>query len=1042
MFLTNASVKRPAAMTALILAFVIIGIYAYTNLNLEFIPKIEAPIITVSTVYPGCAPKEMESLVTKRIEDAVSEVSGIKKISSYSMESLSQVVIELNLGRNVDFSAIDIREKIELIKNDLPDDCENPQVLKIDLNALPVMNLAVFGNRDIEDLYQLADTDIKDALMKVNGLAQIDIVGGAKRQILVLLSQEKLAARGLVISQVFEAIAQANRNVPSGHITEMRTEFLVRVDSEIERIEEIENLEISTPAGKPVKLKDIGRVVDSREEQRQSAYFNGEKCLGLSVIKQSDANIVEVVEHLQKKLPDINRLLPEGVEIREINNAADFVKDSVNDVMASIFIGIGLTALVLYLFLHTIRQTIIVAVTMPVSVISTFMLIMAAGFTLNIMTLMALGLAIGTLVDNSVVVLESIHRHRMKGKPLRDASVDGVREIALGVTASAATNIVVFVPIAFIGGVVGMLVSPFALTMAFVTLMSLFISFTLTPIFTSLFLEDTKEYKKTDDFRNFSTAKDKPHCQVRFSNAWENGFSVLENKYRLCLKSILSNRMITISLVIGLFLGSLTLAQFLGTTMIPTPDRGEVTIQFEMPPGTPMNVTSDLLMGIETSVRERCGDMVRAVYVTTGKITARAGRTSEGTHVGELLVLFTDKNKRAKSMPEILHELQDLKKETPGVVTILQTSPMGGTESPIQIDVYGDDLVQIDAYTKELESRIHRIPGAVSIDSTVRPGKPEIAIFPEKDRLTDSGFTSVGLGMVVRMNLEGMVASAFRDKGSEYDIVVQLDESDLDYAEEVGDMVLQSISSIPLPVETVSRIENRTSSAQIIRRDKRRIQNLSCDSSGRSMGEVIADIRREAQNMNMKAGYGIMLSGQAEEMGDMFVKMVTVMVLAVILTYLTLVAILESYIQPFTILLTFPLSIIGVLGALYVTHNSLGLFSMMGIVMLLGIVVNNGILIIDYTTTLRAQGAERREALLNACRVRLRPIMMTTLTTVFGMLPIALGMGWGAELRAPMAIVAIGGLLVSTVLTAFVIPVVYTIFDDIASLGRKLLGSS
>jgi HAE1 family hydrophobic/amphiphilic exporter-1 len=654
---------------------------------------------------------------------------------------------------------------------------------------------------------------------------------------------------------------------------------------------------------------------------------------------------------------------------------------------------------------------------------------------------MALGLAIGTLVDNSIVVLESIHRHRIQGKSLREASIEGAGEIALGVSASATTNIVVFVPIAFIGGVVGMLVSSFALTMAFATLVSLFISFTLTPILTSLLLSDKERNDNPPAQYIPAPTKRKTDWQTRFANVWEKGFGTLERSYIFFLKGSLSNRLITLSLAIAVFLGALTMARFLGTTMIPTPDRGEVTIQFEMPPGTPLNITSDLLLRIEKSVRKKYGDIVRGIYATAGKITARSGRSSEGTHVGELLVLFSDKNKRTQSMPEILHNLQSLKHETPGVVTILQTSPMGGTESPIQIDLFGDDLAQIDAYAKELENRMRGIVGAVSIDSTVRLGKPELVLSPEKDRLTDLGLTSVGLGMVMRMSLEGIVASVFRDKGSEYEILVKLDELDLEHVEEVGDIILQSISGESLPIRSVSGIEKRTSNAQIIRRDKRRIQNLSCDSSGRSMGEVVADIRKEAENMNMKTGYGIALAGQSAEMGDMFVKMVTVMILALVLTYLTLVAILESYIQPLTILLTFPLSIIGVLGALFVTRNSLGLFSMMSIVMLLGIVVNNAILIIDYTTELRKQGLERREALINACGVRLKPILMTTLTTVFGMLPIALGIGWGAELRAPMAIVSIGGLLVSTFLTAFVIPVVYTVFDDIAFLARKMLGS-
>ncbi len=1026
MFLSNASLKRPIAISTIVFALVVIGAFSYTKLGLDFMPSIDLPYVTIFTVYPGAGPEEVETLVSEVIEDAVSEVDGVKHVRSTSMENISQVFVEFEMGRDVDFAAIDVRGKVDLIKSRLPEDAEAPTILKFDINAKPVMNLAIVGDRPLNELYDLVDDLIKDQLTKIPGMASVDVIGGKRREIQILVDQNSLAAHGISIMHVMAALAEENINLPSGHVTEDRIEYTIRLEGEFDRVEEMRLVDIQTPSGKTIRITDVAEIRDTFEEQRELARYNGQECVGLVLKKRADANTVRVVERVREELAGIRQSLPPGVGIEVVNDDAAFIQGSVDDVIENMLIGVLLTALILFLFLHNFKETFIAAVSMPASIIATFTLIHFAGFTLNVMSLMALGISIGVLVTNAVVVLENIHRHMALGDSPRDAAEKGTSEIALAVLGSTLTNVVVFLPIAFMSGLAGQFFMQFGLTVTFATVVSLLISFTLTPILSAKLLKPEDLQPRQKGLRAWLFGK------------WDKAYDRLAKSYRALLGHALHQRWVVIAVSAAAFIGSMAVVKHLGAEMITEPDRGEVTISVEMPPGTPMAVTNKTLTRVEEIVTEEFKGVVTATYVKLGKIEGLFGKSAQGVHLGEMLVLLKDKADRDRTAEEILVEMRGALSDVPAATIIVQqTSAIGGAEAPLQIEVSGYDLDTLRKVSGEVHRSTRDTDGAADVDTTWRSGKPELSIVPKRQKIKDYGLTVAQVAGVLRANIEGFVATEYRVGDKEHDIRVKLAESSRRSIDQVGGFLVPLRNGSTIPLSEVAVVSEAEGPTQIIRKNKQRLVIISSNVSGRSLSEVASDIKQHTDNMEFPPGYGVFFGGMVETMEESFADMLVAFIMAVILTYLVLAALLESYVQPFTIMLTLPLALIGVFLSLYITGQTISIFSLMAVVMLVGIVVNNAILLIDYTTVLRSKGKSREEALLEACPTRLRPIIMTNLATIFGMLPIALGMGWGAELRAPMATVTIGGLVVSAGLTMLVIPVVYTFFDDLAGLFGK-----
>ncbi|MFH2131802.1 MAG: efflux RND transporter permease subunit [bacterium] len=1024
MNLIEFAVKRPVAMTTIVLVFLVLGLVSFSRIGLDLFPKMDFPYVTISTVYPGASPEEIETTVTERIEDAVSELEGIRSISSVSAEGISQVILEFELEKNVDTAAMDVRSKIDLVRNDLPEDVKDPMVGKLDLQAIPVLTLVVRGTDDMVKLYQITDDLIRDQLTTLSGVANVEVLGGKKREFVVLADQNKLSARGLTISDLMGALQQANLDIPGGHITQSQREFSTRVIGKFKTIQDIEETMISTRQGNLVPITEVARVEDSYEEQRDKILINGIEGVGIEIKKRADANTVRVVDNFNKRLPKILSMLPPGIQIEVVKDNSNYIRHSVQDVQDNMIIGILLTGIILFLFLHSFRATIIAGITMPISIISTFILIYFAGFTINNMSLMALAISVGILVTNSIVVLENIFSHILIKEGPQQAAINGTREIILAVLGSVLTNVVVFVPIAFMSGIVGQFFRQFGLTVTFATLVSLFISLTLTPMLASVM------FKKG--------VSSKGPFAILF-RLWESGFNRLAVAYGKAVARMLRLRWLVILLAILIFYGSLKLLPFIGAEMMTPSDQGSITILVELPAGAPLQALEQTMLTIDKIVVTF--PEVLARYATLGKMGSSLSNTRQMVNVGQMQVTLTDKLDRQRTVFEIQSAMRKKLVGLPDTnITVNVSSGFGGGQAPLQMEIRGLEFREMERLSIQLMEISRATRGAIDVDSSWRGGKPEIVIYPDRVKTRDLGLSVAQVAMLVRSAIEGQVASHLKTPTDEYNIRVKLDHSQIEDISQIGDLQIRTPRGGSVAIKQVVNITRSEGPTSILRKDKRRMIVVSANIEGDiSLGELVTAISTKATPLFAGTGSTLTFTGQAEMMRESFTEILTAFGLAIIFTYLLLAALLESFIQPFTIIFTVPLALVGVFVALFTADMNFNLFSMMALVMLVGIVVNNAILILDYTFVLMRTGVPRNEALVKACRTRLRPIIMTSIATMLGMTPLALGLGWGSEMRAPMAVTSIGGVGMSSILGLFVIPVLYTLFDDVVHLPRRLL---
>ncbi len=1037
-------------MTMVIFAFVVIGLFSLTQLGIDFFPEIDLPFVTIVTIYPGAGPEEVETLITKPIEEEVSAISGLKEMVSVAQEGMSLTFLEFDLGRDVDLAAIDVKDKVDAIRADLPEDAFDPEIQKFDIGALPIINLAVSSPRPLDQLYILTDEDIKRQLNRISGLASVEIIGGKEREIHVAVDRRKLEARGLSILQVVQALSRENLNLPSGRITADRKEYNVRVKGEFDDLDQIRNLYLPmVKDDPPVRLADIATVEDTFAEQRELARMNGVSSIGVSLIKRTDANSVQVGDQVMKELEKLKESLPADIKIDIARDMTKFTKDSVADVQDNIIIGILLTALVLFLFLHSWKSTVIAAISMPVSIISTFTLLNLAGFTLNMMSLMALAISVGILVTNSIVVLENIQRHIQLGGTLKGAASIGTKEIAIAVAAATLTNVVVFTPIAFMSGIVGQFFKQFGLTVSFATLFSLLISFTLTPMMASF-----KMSKLVYALAGLITGLivfftlglpslaalivilllivivTKTGTLKRFFTAWDNFYDGMAVSYKNALQYVMHHRFLFFGSVVLIFISSFVVAGlFIGSEFFPKTDAGYFSVSIEMPAGATMAETDRVLRRIEDEVG--AVPEVESMFSQVGTNESGEFTVSEGVHLGVVVVQLKDKPPRERSTFEIIDELRPHLADIPAAQILLQPGQMmGGGEADLVIEIVGPDTKVLAGLADQIVNSASSIRGVVDPRSSWRTGKPELKISPKRDMLADQAQTVAGVAMSMRTMIEGQKVTKYREGDREYDVRVKLREADLQRLDEVQDFSIP-IKNGTQKIANIADIDYSEGPAQIMRKNKQRMVQVSAEISGTTVGQVQTLLQTDIDLMGVPEGYTVRFGGQSEMMAESFAEMGKALLLAIILTYMLMAAIMESYIHPLTIMMTLPLGLIGVLYALFLTGNAISIMSLMAIIMLVGIVVNNGILLIDYTENLRRKKQlSLVDAILEACPVRLRPIIMINLATALGMLPLALGMGAGGESRAPMAISAIGGLISSTIFTLFLIPVLYYTFES------------
>ncbi len=1016
MILANASVRRPVAMSCLIIGLSLLGLNAYRTMGLELFPKVDIPYVTVVTVYPGASPGEIETDVAKRIEDQMVTIDGLKHVSSVCMENVCQTMLEFNLEVDVDIAATDVREKLDLIRADFPHSVEDPQVVKFNMNAVPIVKLALTGEAPLDELYDYADNTLSDRISVLQGVANVELVGGAEREVHIRLDREKLAARGLTSMHVVEAVQQGVGTIPSGRLRDAGTEVSVKFDADYDEVEAIAGLEVANAEGRRVYLRDVGTAVMTTEELRETASVDGSPCIAIEVVKKADANAVAVVDAVKAAMTEIEAELPGGMHLVWVTDDGTFITAQVRSAWRNVAQGIFLTALILFLFLYNLRSLAVVSITMPLTIVIGLFFIQFLGYTLNVSTLLAIGMSVGILVTNSIVVLEAIvKRLDETGDPRRAARI-GASEASLAVLASAGTNVVVLFPLAMMQDLVGLFFRPFSLTMVIMTLVSLFISFTLTPLLCSLILKPTPKDRKG------------PLAAMERGFNWGFGgvvraFSALlrfNERHRTAAAAVLI-------LVLIAFVHALSLVPKIGMGFFSEPDRGEILAKLEYPTHFSLARTAANVAEVEA----RLSDLpeVRHMLTTVGSVQGQVGQSSEGVYLGQILLRFSERTEREPTIHDLMEEVRGRLSDIPdAIVTVSKISGLGGQAVPVQMEVSGTDLDVLDQLALAAHDFALADDGYSDPDTTVRQGKPELRVTPKRSILSDLGVPAMSLGLTMRANIEGLDAGTFKKDARNYDIVVELAEEE--GRDQVADFMFPGGQASPMLLSNLARVETGTIPVQITRKDKRRVAKLfsrleSHKPLGTAVGELTAFMETGA---HMPPGYAVAFRGDVEYMEESQSAMAEAALIALMLVVLTLAAILESFKQPVIILITLPLALIGILWALYIGGESLSMFVLMGGVMLIGIVVNNAILIMDQLNVHIAAGMPRHKAMVQAASDRFRPIVMITMAAVLGMLPMALGRGIGAEMRTSVGVASVGGIAVSGVLTLLVLPILYDFF--------------
>ncbi len=1019
--LSGIAIRRPVFTSMMVLGLVVLGIFSFRKLAIDQFPNIDIPIVVVQSVYPGASPEAVEREVTRRLEEAFNPVQGVDRITSVSLEGVSQIIIEFDLDRKAEQAAQDVRAKIDGVRRSLPTELEPPVVQTFDPSAQPILSLALSSSRlSAAELTRLADEDMRRRLEAVSGVGQVQIAGGLAREIRINLNSEAMQSLGVSANEVMGALQRQNVEVPAGRLERGTREQLVRVTGRITDPAQFADIILATRQGQPVRLGQVATVRDATEEERSLAFVNGERAVALDILKVSGANTVRVAEDVKAELERMKPTLPANTRVRIVRDNSESIRAMVNDVIHELLLGALLTVLVVMLFLNDWKATAITSLALPVSVISAFILMNALGFTLNMITLMALSLSIGILIDDAIVVIENIVRHRELGENHFNAAKWGTKEIFLAVMATTLTIVAVFVPVAFMGGIVGRFFYQFGLTVTFAVLVSLFVSFTLTPMLSAWWgVEPHQEAK------GVWRVVTRP---VVVFNAW---FDRQADRYRGVIGWALRHRYATVGIATAAFIGSFMLFPFIGGGFMPDSDNSEFAVTFETPEGSSIDYTrrkSEQLSELLRSI-----DGVDYTYTTVG-----SGATGTVTS-GQVYVALKPRSERDRSQDELMVAAREGMAGLYGMKTaVVDAGGMGGAQQPIQVNVRGPAVAMLQQLSDSLAGRMEQIPGVVDVQTSMGEPRPEFRVDVNRDVANKLELDVGQVSATVRPLLAGQTATTWEDPSGELrDVVVQVAPSERASLEDLLTLPIATSvhqdggSSVTVPLGQVATIRRGTAPAEIDRQDLQRVATVSAGvAPDLSVAEASSAIRQAISGMDLPPGYSAQFGGETEALQETVGYVIEALVLAIILIFLILASQFESYTQPLAIMVSLPLSLIGVLLALLITNSTLNMMSMIGVIMLMGLVTKNAILLVDNANERRTLGRDRRTALIEAGRVRLRPIMMTTAAMIFGMLPIALGIGEGGGFRAPMARAVIGGLITSTMLTLVVVPVAYTFMDD------------
>ncbi|MCJ7459548.1 MAG: efflux RND transporter permease subunit [candidate division Zixibacteria bacterium] len=1017
MFLPNLSIRRPVFIVMQVLAVLVLGVVSYSRIGIDLMPDVEFPYISITAVYPGVGAQEIENQVTKPIEEAMSAINRLKNIYSTSAEGFSQILLEFDIGVKVRDADSDVRQKLSEIRSKLPQDMDEPTIARFDVTATPIMIFSLASNLPLDELRVLADDKVKNRIQQTEEVAQVDLIGGLEREIKVEVDKNKLKAYNLSVDQVIGSLSRENLNIPGGRVEIQPQEFVLRTTGEFQEVSDIGKIPVANYQGTPVHLKDVASVKDSFKELREIAQLNSRPSVSFIVYKQSGGNTVKVCDRLKKTIASLKKELPAGTSIEIASDQSKFVRRSVNETMRTLYLGAIFATLVIFIFLGNFRSTIIAALAIPTSILATFVMMGVFGYTINMMTLMGLSLCVGILIDDAIVVRENIFRHVEEGMDPEEASRFGTSEVGLAVMACTFTIIAVFVPTAYMGGIVGKFFKAFAFTVVFAVLYSLWDSFTMAPMLSAKVLVKEK--------------KDKDSLLKRLFAPFNRGYHSLNQSYGKTLAWALKYKLLIIATSIILFFLSLSLTFLLGKEFMPQGDRGEFNVILEEPVGTSIQTMEKTATEVEKILFTY--PEVQSVFTTIG---LQAGASNKGTIRVELVPL----KDRKKKTVEVEKEIRQRLSEVPGLKS--QVAMIGMFEGqqqdyPLTLYIKGPEIRVLDEVSAKVLDMLERIPGVADPDRSIRSGKPEMRVIVDREKASRLGISTAQIAMTLRFLVDGDVATKLRQGEKEIDVRVILPPEQKNNFQDIASVNILTPAGIAVPLSSIASLQEGVGPTQINRQNRERVAILTANLVDRPLGDIVKDLNKKLADYPLPPGYKIEQRGDVEMMGEMFYNMILVLVIGVIFIYIVLGSQFNSFLHPFTIMLALPLAVVGALLAIFLTGQRINMMAMVGIILLMGIVTKNSILLIDYTITLRKRGMGREEALLKAGPVRLRPILMTSAAMIMGMLPAALGIGEGAEWRQSMGIVVIGGLITSTLLTLLVVPVTYVMVDNFGEFLKR-----
>lgn len=1018
MSITELSIKRPLLITVIFVTMILFGWISYKQLDYNLLPKFEANVISVQTIYRGASSDEIQNSVTKPVEEAVSTIEGVNSVSAISQEGVSVVTIELKSGFEMNKAQRDAERKINEIKAKLPLNADEPLVRKFSTDELPILRISATSKLSESQLYDLVDNKIKPLLQNVSGVGQVTLIGGNEREIQVTLDNDKLQVYGVSSNQVNQILANSNTSYPAGSVESSSSRFSIRLDAKTSKVADMRNLIIKENAdGSRILLKDVAVITDAQTKPTTINRINGKSGIGIQINKQADANAVDVSQEVKAKLENIKKQYAgQGFNYVIAADQSVYTLASADAVMHDLFLAILIVGAVMLLFLHSLRSSLFVLVAIPSAMIPTFIMMYFFGFSLNLMTLMGLSLVVGILVDDSIVVLENIYRHMEMGKDKVKASLEGRSEIGFTAMAITLVDVVVFVPLSFAGGLIGNILREFALVVVFSTLMSLFVSFTLTPLLTS-------KWGKLE-------VLSKNSVWGRLSMRFENFMDQLKEEYGRILVWTLSHKRWVLGGVFVLLIGSFTLLGkgFIGTSFSSNGDRGEFTIQLETSVQTPLYQTNQGVKQVEKLLFLH--PEVVKVFTNVGLQSGATGGSSETSNVAELTVILVDKEKRGISTEDFGTEIRNEAAKIPGVkVTIMPTTIAGTTSLPIQIAVKGTDMDSIWKGARLVRDIVASTAGTDYVEFSTKNPKSEISIDLNRERISQYGLTIPEVGNAVQLAFRGNDETKYKENGEEYPINLTLEKGDRMNIESIRKLTIKNNSGAIVRLDQIAEVKEILGQAVLERTDKLNTIKVTSAAVGRPSGTIVADIQKKMEVVRLPQGVSLDYLGDAKNQKEAFGSLGFAMLLGILLVYLIMVALYESVVYPFVVLFSIPVAIIGALLALALSMETLSIFAIVGLIMLLGLVAKNGILIVDFTNQLKSEGMPVKEALVEAGKERLRPILMTTIAMIFGMLPIALAHGAGAEVKNGMAWVIIGGLTSSLLLTLVLVPAMYLIIE-------------